>query len=686
MILQSLAELARREGLVDSPDYETKEVHWEVVLKSDGRFISLVSLLAVPVATGRAKPRSRGPNAPVPRPVPGAARGGTAPDAGFLVDNAAFVLGLDLTKEQKIAARAGETERRKAAYRELIKDAARTTHDSGLAAVSAFLASEAQVGFARAAVLERAKAKEFASHHLIRFRVKDVERPVHLQAAVVAYWSSLRGGEKAAASAQQCLVSGSTTPTADKHPLIRKVPGGSSSGVAIVTFNKKAFESYGFDRNDNAPVSWAAAEAYTTALNRLLDPSCPDPRDPNTRLPEQRVQLSEDAVAVFWTDEESHIPAAIVPAVADGEPDAMAALAMESTVLAGWRAAAAATAKGTESAAPLRAAQHAPWTGIRPGEIRDPRPFRMLVLSGGQGRATVRAFHTTRVSAIVAAVRQWFADISLSTLRGKPALYRFLSVLAVGGDRKKLPPNLAGEVFLSVLGGGPLPEFVLEAALRRCRSDPDSREFGGRRVRNLKVSAERAAIIKAWLNRARRHPTTQSRLMHQHIAYQEVSTTMNENEHNRGYLLGRMFACIERMQMLALGDVGASITDRYFSSACATPQAVFPRLLKTEVHYFRKAREGRFGGSARWVHGAIDQLGNWLVGEANGMQSGETVGDFLRRSAGRPLVGFPAFLPLPEQGLFALGYHQQRAEFFTKRETADEPTAEDDNLSVNAAE
>jgi hypothetical protein len=60
----------------------------------------------------------------------------------------------------------------------------------------------------------------------------------------------------------------------------------------------------------------------------------------------------------------------------------------------------------------------------------------------------------------------------------------------------------------------------------------------------------------------------------------------------------------------------------------------------------------------------------WLVGEQNGMHPEETTDAFLRRTAGRPLSGFPAFLPLPEQGLFTLGYHQQRAEFFRKRDTA----------------
>jgi CRISPR-associated protein Csd1 len=136
-----------------------------------------------------------------------------------------------------------------------------------------------------------------------------------------------------------------------------------------------------------------------------------------------------------------------------------------------------------------------------------------------------------------------------------------------------------------------------------------------------------------------------------------------------------MLACMERMQELALGDIGANVADRYFGAACATPQAVFPRLLKTEVHHYRKACEGQWGGTARWLHGQISGIATWLVGQQNGMGDNESLDAFLRRTAGRPLAGFPVFLPLPEQGLFVLGYHQQRAEFFKKRQDSTDPSA-----------
>ncbi len=50
---------------------------------------------------------------------------------------------------------------------------------------------------------------------------------------------------------------------------------------------------------------------------------------------------------------------------------------------------------------------------------------------------------------------------------------------------------------------------------------------------------------------------------------------LNEQEINIAYLLGRLFALLEKAQYDALGKVNASIVDKYLNSALATPQTVF---------------------------------------------------------------------------------------------------------------
>ena len=664
MILQSLVTLAEREGLVENEAYETKDIHWRINVKPDGRYISFESLLQydlIPVK--KKKPKPRGRSSLVPRPFPGARQTGTKPDAGFLHGNSSFVLELDLSKEHKYSKR--ELNRRRGEFSKLIQSAIDKVTDRGLRSVLDFLSSSGDFEKAKKAAAAKFDAGELFSNHLIAFCLYSDTNPfVHLRPKLIKYWNDLRAKMADKQSADQCLITGRIAPSIDKHPPLKRVPGGTPSGVALVSFNEDAFESYGLKRNKNAPVCRPAAEAYTTAINRLLDPTYLDPHNPSIRLPEQRVQLSNDTVAVFWTDTSSRIPAAIVPAVGEGEPEAIKKFGISLGLHESWS-----EIQGEKeeqiSPEPVRRTFRAPWEGegIKSYELKDTHAFRLLILSGTQGRAIVRAFHSSRICDTVNAVKNWFDDIRISTLKGKPALWRLINSLALRRDRANLSPNLSSRVFLSILNGKELPHEVLETAIRRCRSEPNSRQIGARLIGDQKVTPERAALIKAYLNRQRRRQASPD-----YISYLEVKPMLNEEERNRGYLLGRMFACVERMQELALGEVGASVTDRFFSGACATPQAVFPRLLKNEIHHYGKAREGKWAGNARWVHGIISQLAVWLVGSENGMQKDETIERFLKRTVGRPLKGFPAFLPLPEQGLFTLGYHQQRAEFFRPKQ------------------
>ena len=106
-------------------------------------------------------------------------------------------------------------------------------------------------------------------------------------------------------------------------PKVKYVPGGQTSGTPLVSFNASAFASYGLSDNENAPISRDAAEACSTALQRLLHPAFPDPL-PEHRgevLPRRNLRLSEDTVVCYWVSESKAEPAA--SAIADFfEPEA----------------------------------------------------------------------------------------------------------------------------------------------------------------------------------------------------------------------------------------------------------------------------------------------------------------------------------------------------------------------------
>jgi CRISPR-associated protein Csd1 len=106
----------------------------------------------------------------------------------------------------------------------------------------------------------------------LRIRANDSERLdsiyLHDRPAARELWARVSAeGEKDSAI---CLVTGKKSPVARLHPSIKGVRDSQPSGASIVSFNLDAFTSYGHEQGQNAPVSEAAAFAYTTALNRFL--------------------------------------------------------------------------------------------------------------------------------------------------------------------------------------------------------------------------------------------------------------------------------------------------------------------------------------------------------------------------------------------------------------------------------
>jgi CRISPR-associated protein Csd1 len=115
------------------------------------------------------------------------------------------------------------------------------------------------------------------------------------------------------------------------------------------------------------------------------------------------------------------------------------------------------------------------------------------------------------------------------------------------------------------------------------------------------------------------------------------------------YQLGRLFAAVETAQRMALGRVNATIRDRYFGAASATPASVFPLLLRGAQHHLGKLRKDRKGG---WLEREIEEITDHL----------------------RPEL--PRSLAMERQGRFVIGYYHQRKAQFAGR-SAEIAAAED---------
>ncbi len=114
--------------------------------------------------------------------------------------------------------------------------------------------------------------------------------------------------------------------------------------------------------------------------------------------------------------------------------------------------------------------------------------------------------------------------------------------------------------------------------------------------------------------------------------------SLNEECTNTAYLLGRLFAVLEKAQQDASGGkLNATIRDRYFGAASATPQSIFPVLLRLAQHHIAKSEYG----------GVVDRQIEAIIGELDGFP--------------------PPHLNLEEQGNFILGYYHQRQALYKKK-------------------
>jgi CRISPR-associated protein Csd1 len=199
-----------------------------------------------------------------------------------------------------------------------------------------------------------------------------------------------------------------------------------------------------------------------------------------------------------------------------------------------------------------------------------------------------------------------------------PSIWRCLIETAAQRKSENIPPNLAGEWLRAILTGSSYPLSLLAMVLMRLRADKD-------------VNALRVAILKSVLFTRKK----------------EVPVSLDLENRDPGYLLGRLFAAFEYAQTQALGGaVNATIRDKYYGTASATPRAVFPLLQRTATHHLARLRKDK-PNRARWLD---DQIGQIIE-----LADAEKL--------------FVPTLSAQCQALFAVGYYHQKNEFFRRKST-----------------
>jgi CRISPR-associated protein Csd1 len=513
MLLASLIRFAERKGLAVDPAFELKAVDFLLRIDGQGRFLG-----AIDRRETKGK-RLVGTTMEVPR-LPKRTVGVSA---GLLVDNVKYVLGVGDEGD-----RPGRLLQCAQAFRQRVEElTSELGGDAGLEAVLGFLGND--TARRQAATVQAA----WTGSEFLAFQLASDNEPVHHRVRVRAAIGAVVGvGD---GMGQRCLVTGRLGSVARLHPTLKRVPSGQSSGTSLVSFNGPAFTSHGLSQGDNAPVSEEAAVSYTTALNYMLEAT-------DTRPYRLGIRLGGSAVLLIWTDADGPFADRLVETM---DPpylpkEETAGRARKRRVLV-----AASTAEGS-----VELLAEAPWRRLTAPAPDDSQiGLYGVVLSGNAARAVVRDAFTTTVLDVKTHVRQWFSGLALRRdgLEESPTIPMILTALAPPGNGE-LPPGLSAKLAVAALWGRALPAELLRHALVRFR-----REDRGYLV------FSRAAVIKACLV-----TLSPPRL-------KETDVSLDELNNDHAYLLGRLFACLEKAQENALPGLNATIRDRYFTAASTSP-------------------------------------------------------------------------------------------------------------------
>lgn len=591
MILQSLVpyyEVLAEQGKVERPGWCEANVSFGLDLSEEGELLGVTPLK---------KMEERGKkNAWVPQKirVPQMLTRSSGTVSNFLCDNTSYLLGVDKKGKPERAKECFECAKEK--HLEILKEV-----DSPSAkAVKAYFDSWQPELTLENTILEPYLEEMMAGANLI-FSVNGgyVQEDKEVQTA----WEAYREQDEQEMEGV-CLVTGQRTSIARIHANIKGLQGAQSSGAALVSFNAPSFESYGKTQSYNAPVGNYAVYAYTTALNYLL-------RD------RRRMAYIGDTAVVYWAesgeDEYRDVFAAVSDPITDNQE-------LVHGVFKNLELGKAVDADSVER------------------ELNPNQKFYILGIGPNAARIAVRFFYVDTFGNILKHIKEHYDRMEIV----RPAtdsleylgVWRMLQETVNQKSKDKKPAgNLTAEVYRSIITGGRYPNALYEAVLGRIRSDQDDDE---RRI--YKVTRGKAAIIKAFLLRNTNHEK------------EDLTVAVNENSENTAYVLGREFAVLEEIQEKANPGINATIKDRYFNGACATPAIIFPILFRLKNSHIRKLESK---GIRIYYETMLTELqGKLKIGEDGS--------------------AYPKRLSLEEQGAFVLGYYHQTQKRYEKKEKGEQ--------------
>ena len=438
------------------------------------------------------------------------------------------------------------------------------------------------------------RIEELASANNLTFTVdgKDTTTNPDIEEAWDNYLTTSKETAKDAVKGQ-CLITGKRNqPIAILHPKIKGVAGAKTTGANLVSFNEPAFCSYGKDKKqgENSPISEHAAFAYGTALNQLL-------------ADRRHTQVIGDTTVVYWS---KHAITAAQDVIAARLGN------VGKSEMHSWDEIAQQIKKGLT-------------VNIDGETLNQNEPFYILGLAPNASRIAVRFFEENKFGEVLQNLEAHQERMELQGPdweKGEIPLWKILKETTNPNAKESCAsPLIAGSILRAILENTKYPESVYHQVLMRVFKDQE-------------ISHTKAAFIKAYLlKNATKHWEG------------KLQMAVNTETTEISYVLGRLFSVLEDIQQNAIPEINATIKRRYFNSACTTPAAVFPILLKLTNSHIGKFEKPKAIYFKKKLGALMDQIE--------------------MPNSGMP---FPKRLNLEEQGAFVLGYYQETQAKYVKKQ------------------
>ena len=387
-----------------------------------------------------------------------------------------------------------------------------------------------------------------------------------------------------------CLVTGQKRSISRLHTKIKLTK---DTGPLVSFKTDRGYDSYGKEQGYNAQISEEAEFAYTTALNAMLQKGSHNKFCVGNRT------------FVFWASSDNKASEQTEESLFD---------------LLGY------TEEEVDDPNAKIEQVRKVFTAIYSGSLKTSLEdrFYILGLAPNSARIAVVYWSESSLREFAGKILQHFKDMEIIDTRkeGKPymGIKDMLAAVTLSGKQSEATPNLPEAIVNSIFQGTTYPFTLFSACIRRIRAESGSHDKKAIRI-------ARMAIIKAYLNRTNSNN-------------QKIEIMLDKSNTNQGYLCGRLFAVLDKIQEDANGI--SSIRERYMNAASATPASVFATILNLSSHHMEKlTNDGKKIFFEKMKQEIMDKI---------------------------PATGFPAHLNLQDQGRFFIGYYHQRQEFFTKKE------------------